>query len=128
MTHHYRQERQFAIALSIILAIIALWPLISSEAPRWGLLFITTVVILAAACMPRVFSPILKVWLPLGHLLGILNTWLLLALIFFLLITPMALLFRLLHRDALKLRHGTSGDYWVTRHDTITPQSFRNQY
>lgn len=128
MTHHYRQERQFAIALSIILTIIALWPLMASEAPRWGLLFIATAAILAPACLPRVFSPILKVWLPLGHLLGILNTWLLLALIFFLLITPMALLFRLLQRDELKLRHGTRGDYWVMRNDTITPQSFRNQY
>ena len=128
MTHHYRQERQFAIALTIILAIIALWPLIGSEAPRWSLLFIATIVIIAAAGMPRLFSPILKVWLPLGHLLGILNTWLLLALIFFLLITPMALLFRLLHRDALKLRRGSSGEYWVMRNETITPQSFRNQY
>lgn len=128
MTDSYRQEKTFGIALGVIVAIIALWPLIGNEMPGWGLIFIATLIIAAALFLPRVFTPVLKIWLPFGHLLGKLNTWLLLALIFFLLITPMALLFRLLRRDPLKLRDGRRGDYWVTRNDTITTQSFRKQF
>lgn len=128
MTHGYRQERELGIALGIIVAAIGLWPLSGGEVPHWELLLIATVAIVSAIFKPRIFSPALKVWLPLGHLLGKLNNGLLLVVIFFLLITPMALLFRLLHRDALKLQRDACDSGWVIRNEVVTPQSLRNQY
>lgn len=128
MMDTYKQEKQFGIVLGIIIAIVALWPLIDSASPVWWLLSIAAAIIIAALFLPAIFKPVLKVWMPLGHLLGTLNTWLLLAVVFFVLITPMALLFRLLHRDQLKLQRETCDSYWQKRADVPSPKSFRDQY
>ncbi len=128
MTGNYRQEKQFGTVLGIIIGMIALWPLIERALPVWWLLSIAAAIIMAALCLPAIFKPVLKVWMPLGHLLGTLSTWLLLAVVFFVLITPMALLFRLLHRDQLKLRRETCDSYWHKRADVPSSKSFRDQY
>ena len=53
---------------------------------------------------PPIFRPIATVWLGLSHLLGTVMTKVLLSLIFFLVVTPVALLRRVLGADPMKLR------------------------
>lgn len=80
-----------------------------------------------ALTAPIVLKPLLKVWLAVGHVLGTLNTWLLLALAFFLLITPLALVFRMIGRDTLKLRAEPAPSYWTSREEH-TFSSFKDQF
>jgi hypothetical protein len=128
MTKHHRQEKQFGLVLAVILTITALWPLSNGNTPLWGILLIAAISVLISLLVPPLLSPILKVWLPLGHQLGRINTFILLALVYLLLITPVALLFRLLHRDLLKRRRTAAQSDWVIRDEPLTPQSFKKQY
>lgn len=55
-------------------------------------------------------------WTKLGSLLGAIVTPIVMALLFFLVITPVALLMRLAGKDSLRLRGPRQGDsYWIVR-------------
>jgi hypothetical protein len=57
-------------------------------------------------------------WLQFAHLLGTVNTKIILTLIFFLILTPIALMYRLFYGDSLKIKHTTSESQWHDRNHT----------
>jgi hypothetical protein len=59
-------------------------------------------------------------WLQFAHFLGTINTKIILTLIFFLLLTPIAFFYRLMHGDVLKIKHKTSDSNWERRDHTYT--------
>ncbi len=57
-----------------------------------------------------------RAWTKLGSLLGAIVTPIVMALLFFLVITPVGLLMRLFGKDSLRLRGPRQGDsYWIVR-------------
>ena len=128
MMSRYRQERVFGSVLACIMAALALWPLLDHNVPSlpWGIATLT--LFLMTWLTPLSLTPILKVWLKFGHILGIINTHLLLGIAFFLFITPIALLFKLIGRDALALRFQQKASYWKNQNKTWSPESFKQQF
>jgi hypothetical protein len=74
------------------------------------------------------FAPLYRVWMKFSHVLGYINTRLLLAAVFFLVITPLALLMRLFGRDVLALRQEKRESYWQVQDKRWLPDSFRNRF
>jgi hypothetical protein len=64
-------------------------------------------------------------WMRLAHALGWINSRILLALIFYLVITPMGLVQRLVGRDALRRRGSGSASYWIPRTE---PKQSKEQF
>ena len=60
--------------------------------------------------VPRIFAPIAVVWLGLSHLLGAVMSRVVLTVIFFLVVTPIGLVRRLMGKDSLRLRAFKAGD------------------
>ena len=60
--------------------------------------------------VPRIFAPIAVVWLGLSHLLGAVMSRVVLTVIFFLVVTPIGLVRRLLGKDSLRLRSFKASD------------------
>jgi hypothetical protein len=85
--------------------------------------------LILAIAAPNLLAPLNKLWVQLGLLLGRIVSPIVLGLIFFVLITPVALVTRLGGRDALRLKKQNSASYWVDR-DPIgpPPDSFKNQF
>jgi len=74
-------------------------------------------------------TPLNKAWFLLGHALGKVVNPIILGIIFFGLLTPIALIARLFGRDELKLRRSDSKTYWIKPTDTNTDsESFKNQF
>jgi len=59
--------------------------------------------------VPQVYRPIAVLWLGLSNLLGTIVSKILLAIVFFGIVTPIAVLRRLLGKDSLKLRAFKAG-------------------
>lgn len=57
-------------------------------------------------------------WLQLAHVLGTINTKIILTLIFYLILTPIALCYRLFHGDFLKIKHNRQDSNWHRREHT----------
>ena len=57
-------------------------------------------------------------WLQFAHVIGTVNTKIILTLIFFLILTPIALCYRLFYGDSLKIKHKTPDSTWHRRDHT----------
>lgn len=78
---------------------------------------------------PHFLSPLSNAWYLLGELLGKVVSPIVLGIIFFLLITPIAIIGRLLGRDELALKRKSTNSYWIDRQpESITSDSFKNQF
>lgn len=112
-----KQLRVFGLLVGGIFGILGLWPLIfRSEAPRvWGLA-LAGLLIIPGLAFPRILAPVYRFWMALGHVLGWVNTRLILGVIFFGLITPMSLTMRLFGKDSMRRNfERTAETYRVTR-------------
>lgn len=93
-------------------------------------LFICSLVIfILSVFSPSFLSPFNSAWMALGHLLGRIVSPIVLGVIFFLLITPVALVGRLAGRDPLRLKSLAISSYWIKREPAgPAPDSFKNQF
>ena len=78
---------------------------------------------------PGLLRPLYEGWQRMGKLLGLIVSPIVLGLIFFGLITPIAMVLRLCGRDELRLRRSKTGSYWVPRSDPMVARdSFKRPY
>lgn len=76
-----------------------------------------------------VLTPLNKAWFWLGHALGKIVSPVVLGIIFFGLLTPIAFISRLFGRDELRLQRTDSKTYWIKPIDTnAESESFKNQF
>ncbi len=87
---------------------------------------------LAALTWKRALLPLYKVWMVIGGFLGFVNSHLLLALVFYLVFTPIGLVMRLIRRDPLERRFPGSDSrqsYWIRRETPLLPKEhFERQF
>ncbi|MBI5241323.1 MAG: hypothetical protein HY926_12695 [Elusimicrobia bacterium] len=89
---------------------------------------------LAAACAllgglwPMALGPVYKPWMRAVAVIGKVNTWLVMGILYYLIITPYAFLARLIGGDLLDERMRDRGSYWHLREDVPAPESYRNQF
>lgn len=117
----------------VVFLILAAWAGWRGATP-WALGFasVSALFLLVTLTAPRLLTPLNRAWMALGHLLGRIISPIVLGVMFFGLITPVALVQRLSGRDALRLRAFRDpklASHWVRR-DPVgpAPESFRRQY
>ena len=119
-----KQLRTFGFALSIFLGIIGLIHFIKGNTPQnlwfWGA---AGVVFLTTLLVPILIKPIYRVAIFFAHILGWINTRLILGLIYYLLFTPISLIMKLIGRDALNRKFDKKAiTYWNIRERTPIPK------
>lgn len=123
-------ERSFGILFAALFAAIGLWPLASGNEARIWSLVPAALFLVAAVFAPVLLRPLNKLWFRFGLLLGKMASPVVIGFLFYLTVTPVALLMRLFGRDALRLKRDvTASSYWLPR----TPPgpergSMRNQF
>lgn len=125
-----RQElRNFGLMVGGIFLLIGVWPAIVRggefriEASALGLALTSL-----GALFPQSLKYAHWAWMKLGHLLGWINTRILLGFIFYGLITPMGFVLRLFGRNPMELgRADDLNTYRVTRKPRSTDQ-MKNQF
>lgn len=97
------QLRKFGLVLALgLIAIFGLlFPLLKERAlPQWP--YIIGAILLIPTCVqPMWLKIIYNPWMKLGHILGFINTRIILGFIFFGMITPMGLVMRLMGKDPM---------------------------
>lgn len=63
-------------------------------------------------------------WMRFAHILGKVNGWILLGLVFFVVLTPIAIIYRFFNKDPLQLKNNSSGTYFTERNHTFTANDF----
>jgi hypothetical protein len=94
--------RSFGLLVGGIFAIIGFWPVVFyGEGLRWWALVIAAVLIVPALAFPQHLAWVHKQWMLLGHILGWINTRIILGGIFYLIVTPIGVVRRLLGKDPM---------------------------
>jgi hypothetical protein len=103
------RSRDTGLALVLLLLIAHL------TTKRDGFTTAALVVLVTAMTVPLLFRPLSVVWFGFSHLLGSVMSKVLLAAVFFLVVTPVGIVRRLLGHDALQRRAFKRGDASVLR-------------
>jgi hypothetical protein len=95
-----------------------------------ALTLLCAVMIVMVICCPNKFRRLKLAWLWLGDQLGTIVSPITLALIYFIVLTPTALISRALGRDPLRLKNRSCSTYWIPRSPLDRTQSdfFNQQY
>ena len=120
-------NRVFGIFFSFIFFIIALWPLmINGQEIRYWLILLAILFLILGLINSKLLTPLNKGWIKLGFFLGKLVTPVLMGLVYFLVVTPIGIIMRLIGKDLLNLKKNKSKTYWIKRN--ITFNSMKNQF
>lgn len=125
-----KELRSFAFTLSCFLGFLGglvLW----QKGETGYLLWVIGMVILSLGLLkPRLLRPIHNGWMGMSFVMGFFMTHLILALLYYLVITPVALVMRALGKDPLRLRHDRNVvSYWIERpRREFTRQSYERMF
>ncbi len=67
-------------------------------------------------------------WMMIGYILGSIFNPIILGIIFYTMITPLSLYFKIIRRDELKISLKNVKTFWKIREEEITRTSFKNQF
>ncbi|MDH5739402.1 MAG: SxtJ family membrane protein [Nitrospira sp.] len=94
--------RQFGLLIGGVFTVIGLWPVVfRSELPRLWAMALGSLLIVLGGLVPQSLKQVHGGWMKLGHILGSINTRIILGIIYYLLITPMGLVMRLMGKDPM---------------------------
>ncbi len=109
-------DRTFGIVATVFFVLVGLAPLKHGVPPRWWSLGVAAVFLTMALLIPRALAPANRLWFKLGLLLHAMVSPIVMALLFFVVVTPTALIMRALGKDPLRLRFDPDAPtYWVNR-------------
>ena len=112
-------NRSFGILFFIVFLLIAIWPIFNGETFRIWALVISTIFLILGLLNSRILTPLNKAWVKFGELLGMVIAPIVMAIIYFIIITPIGLLMRLLGKDLLNMQFNKNKSYWIKREKNI---------
>lgn len=124
-------DRAFGFVFASVFALLGSWELYGvSSGWGWGALTIASVFVLLAFLAPGALKLPNRLWFRFGLLLHKIISPLVLGLLFFLTVTPTALIMRLLGKDPLSLRlKPETKSYWIHRDPPgPEPKSMKKQF
>jgi len=120
-------DKSFGIVFAIFFTIISLWPIFSGENIRVWAIIIALIFLLISFIKPELLNGLNKIWSKFGMLLGKIISPIVMAFVFFAIITPMAFFMRLIGKDLLNKKITKSiKSYWIKRSQMIG--TMKNQF
>lgn len=95
--------KKFGLVMAGVISLLfgLIIPFIANSAyPVWPWT-IAAVFLIVSLTHPKLLRSVYKIWMKIGHILGFINTRIILAVLFFGLLTPIGLVLRLLGKDPL---------------------------
>jgi hypothetical protein len=120
--------RVFAMALALPFALAGFSPLLRHGQVRWWAVYVAAALLLVGAIFPKLLDPVSVVWTRALRPVRQAFTTVAMALLFFLVVTPIGLLRRVRVRDPLHMRFEREREsYWQER-QPVPPESMLNQF
>ena len=119
-------NRSFGIVFFIVFLLIALYPLLKGNDLRIWSLLISFIFLALGLINSKILTPLNRLWFKFGLLLGKFVSPLIMGIIFFVVVTPIGIIMRLLKKDLLNLKYNKKETYWI---DKSGPKSkMKNQF
>ena len=114
-------NRSFGLVFFFVFLIVGLWPLMREESPKIWLLIISIFFMVLGIMNSKLLTPLNKVWFKIGIFLGNLVAPIIMGIIFFLVVTPIGLIMKIIGKDLLQKKYDKKkGTYWIKRDKSIS--------
>ena len=109
-------NRSFGLLFFVVFLILGLWPLKNSLDLNLYLISISAVFLILGVTNSKILSPLNKLWIKFGEILGMIIAPLVMALVYFIVLTPVSLIVRIFGKDLLGLKFSKKKEsYWINR-------------
>ncbi len=119
-------NKSFGIVFFIVFLLIGLYPFLNNESIRLWSIATSLIFLFLGLINSKILTPLNKLWMSFGILLGKIISPIVMMIIFFLVVTPTGLIIRIFKKDLLNLKFNNNKSYWIKKTD---PKSkMKNQF
>ena len=108
-------NKSFGIVFFIFFLAVALYPLLNNEEYRLWALIISLIFLILGLINSSILTPLNLLWFKFGMLLGRIVSPIVMALVFFIVVTPTGLIMKLFKKDLLQLKKKDKKSYWIEK-------------
>ena len=120
-------NRSFGIVFFVFFFILALWPLLNNGQILKLPLFLSLIFLLLGIFNSNILTPLNKIWMKFGLLLGSVISPIVMGIIFFGIITPTGFILRIFKKDILMLKiKPNNRTYWIDKDNSNN--DMKNQF
>ena len=113
-------NRNFGLVFFMVFLIISLWPLTYEEPIRIWPVTVSLVFLILGLIKPKLLAPLNKLWFKFGMILGAIVVPVVMGVVFFLVVTPIGLVMKIMGRDLLNKKYDKKKrTYWIKRDTSI---------
>ena len=113
-------NRNFGLVFFMLFLIISLWPLTYEGPIRIWSVTVALVFLILGLTKSKLLTPLNKLWFKLGIILGAIVAPLVMGIVFFLVLTPIGLVMRIIGKDLLNKKYDKKKNtYWIKRNVPI---------
>ena len=113
-------NKSFGILFFIVFLGFGLWPLTKNLSPNIYLIIIASCFLILGVLNSKILTPLNNLWIQLGEFLGKLIAPVVMALIYFFILTPVSFIVRVFGKDLLSLKFlKEQKSYWRQRKKDI---------
>ena len=119
-------NRSFGIVFFVVFLIIGLWPLINNGDIRNWSVIISAIFLVLGLLNSKVLTPLNKAWFRFGIFLGNFIAPIVMAIVYFLVVTPIGILMKIVKKDLINLKKNNNKSYWIEKNEIKS--SMKNQF
>ena len=109
-------NKSFGLLFFVVFLIIGLWPLKNGQSLNFYFITASLVFLILGLLNSKLLSPLNKSWIKLGEILGIIIAPIVMALVYFVILTPVSIIVRVFGKDLLGLKFSKKKEtYWIKR-------------
>jgi len=108
-------NRSFGIVFFVVFLLFGTYPLLKGGDLKIIPLLIAIIFLILGVLNSKLLSPLNKFWFKFGLLLGRVISPIVMGVIFFLVVTPIGFVMRLLGKDVLQLKKTNDKSYWLKK-------------
>ena len=113
-------NKSFGLIFFVVLLIIGLWPLKNGENLNFYFITISIIFLILGLINSKLLTPLNKSWIKLGEILGIIIAPIVMALVYFVVLTPISIIVRIFGKDLLGLKFLKEKEtYWIKRKKSL---------
>ena len=116
--HKRSSNRSFGLLFFFVFLVIAFWPLTKKGEINLYLISIALIFLVLGLLNSKILSPLNKAWIKLGEILGRIVAPVVMAVVYFIILTPISLLVRLFGKDLIGMKFSNDikkKSYWIKR-------------
>ena len=119
-------NKNFGIVFFVVFIIIGFWPLLDINTYRLWAIIIAVIFLTLGLVNSKLLTPFNILWFKFGIFLGKIVSPIVMGVIFFFVVTPIAILMRISKKDLLNLKFTNKSTYWTK--NSSQKSKMKNQF